>query len=358
MKNGGAKPGKPKGALFWPELASEEVGPLYGVFGEEDFLVNREAGLFLEAPAFNTNPSLNVERFLAEETPPSKVLESAQTLPFLGKRRLVMVSGPEHYKADKLNQFLDYFKDPSPSTCLVFTGGKLDARTKFAKALKKNGKIRIIKKLYPNQIPAFLQERARVRGKQLGPRAAERLAELGALGLGALDSEIEKLSLYVGAEKRISLEHVLAVSGKGRLYGIFDFTDALAAGELSRSLTAWDQLYALGEPAIKVLAMITRLFRQLLEVRQILEQGGGQSQVQRSLRVPPKALATLTARAKRESMSTLGHALELILKADRAFKSSPGADRVIMERLLFDLCGRQKGHPARSRAGVQAGLRR
>jgi DNA polymerase-3 subunit delta len=358
MKNGGAKPGKPKGALFWPELASEEVGPLYGVFGEEDFLVNREAGLFLQSPAFSTNPSLNVERFLAEDTPPSKVLESARTLPFLGKRRLVMVSGPDNYKADKLNQFLDYFKDPSPATCLVFTGGKLDARTKFAKALKKNGKVQIIKKLYPNQIPAFLQERAKVRGKQLGPRAGERLAELGGLGLGALDSEIEKLCLYTGREKRITLSHVLAVSGKGRLYGIFDFTDALAAGDLARSLTAWDQLYALGEPAIKVLAMITRLFRQIIEVRQILEEGGGQAQVQRSLRVPPKALATLMARARRESMQNLGHALEMILNADQAFKSSPGSDRVIMERLLFELCEGKKGHPARSRAGVQAGLRR
>ena len=53
--------------------------------------------------------------------------------------------------------------------------------------------------------------------------------------------------------------------GGSRLYSIFDFTDAVAAGSLTRALTSYAQLDSLGEPAVRVLAMLTRLFRQLLE---------------------------------------------------------------------------------------------
>ncbi len=323
---------------LWPELERGEPGLLYGVFGEEDFLVQQVVARFEASPAFADNPSLNIERFHAEQTTPARVLESALTMPFLGRRRLVICLETHLFKAAQLAQFLDYLERPAVSTCLVFAGAKLDRRGKFAKRLEKHGKVQIIKKLYPQQLPAWLASRARLREKRLDPKAAAQLAELAGLGLGALDSEIEKLSLYVGRRETIGLEDVQAVTGGGRLYSIFDFTDALAAGRLDRALSAWDQLYALGEPAVRVVAMITRLWRQLLQVRRLLDQGGGEGQVQRALRIPPAATRTLLQRARRERAESLSESLARVLEADVALKSSPGSDRVIMERLIMDLC--------------------
>ncbi len=339
MASGPAKQNPASAAgLPWPELGGGELGALYGVFGEEDFLVGQALEAFMAAPAFEQNPSLNVERFHAGDTPPVRVLESARTLPFLGSRRLVIVQEAHLYSTPQLNEFVDYLADPVPSTCLVFSGAKLNMSTRFAKALAKAGKVHVFKRMYPRQLVPWLGQRARARGKRLEPAAAEHLAELAGLGLGALDSELEKLSLYVGNKASIGREEVRQVMGRGRLYGIFDFTDALAAGELARALTAYDQLHSLGEPAVKVLAMVTRLFRQLLEAREVLDAGGGQGEVQKALRTPPSATRTLTRRARRESAAQLAARLEAILEADLALKSSPGADRVIMERLIMDLC--------------------
>jgi DNA polymerase-3 subunit delta len=255
------------GRLPWPEVGRGEPGPLYGLFGEEDFLVALGLEAFLASPAFAANPSLNVERFLAGEAAPGRVLDSARTLPFLGSRRLVVVADCDQYKADQLNEFMPYLEDPAPTTCLLFSGAKLDQRLRFAKALDKLGRVQVYKRLYPKQVVPWLAERARLRGKRLTGEAATQLSELTALGLGALDSELEKLSLFVGQREQITPLDVAAVTGHGRLYSIFDLTDALAAGLLERALSAYDQLDSLGEPAVRVLAMLVRLFRQIAGAR-------------------------------------------------------------------------------------------
>ncbi len=326
------------GGLPWPELEREAPGPLYGLFGEEDFLLGQALEALAGLPAFQENPALNQERFQAGDTPPDRVLESARTLPFLGSRRLVILLEVQLYRAEQTARFLDYLADPVPSTTLVFAGSKLDMRSKFAKALKSRGRVHLFKRMYARQLLPWLGQRARARGKRLSAEAAAHLAELSGLGLGALDSELEKLALFVGTRGEITLEDVKEVTGRGRLYSIFDFTDALAAGRLERALAAYDQLAALGEPAVRVLAMVVRLFRQLLEAREVLDQGGGQGQVQRVLHTPPSATATITARARRESARELARRLERILETDVALKSAAASERVIMEKLVMDLC--------------------
>ena len=338
MAGKGAAPAAGPGAPVWPEVAAGQPGPLYGLFGEEDFLLGLALGDFLSSPAFAQNPSLNVERLYASETTPARVLDSARTLPFLGSRRLIILQEVEQYKAERLSDFLPYLADPAPSTTLVFAGAKLDSRTKFAKSLSQAGKLHLFKKMWPREATAWLKGRAALRGKTLAPEVADSLAELTGLGLGALDSELEKLALYVGGRKQITPQDLAAVTGRGRLYSIFDFTDALVQGRLDRALSAYHQLDSLGEPAVRVLAMVTRLFRQLLEVRAVLDQGGGPGEVQSALRLPPNAIRGLTERARREDPASLGARLGRILETDLALKSSPGADRVIMERLVMDLC--------------------
>lgn len=330
--------GQGPAGLPWPELAGGEPGPLYGVFGEEDFLVGHGVEAFCQCAAFGPNAALNIERFHAADAPPARVLESARTLPFLGRRRLVLVLDADQYKAAQLGEFVGYLEDPPPSACLVFAGSKLDARTKFAKLLQQRGRVHVFAKLYPNQLPPWLQGRAKVRGKRLSVSAAAFLAELAGLGLGALDSEVEKLSLYVGKRPEIGLDDARAVVGGGRLRTIFDLTDAIAAADLHRALTAFNQLHALGEAPVRVLAMVQRMFRQVLEASRLLERGGDERQVARQMRIPPQAAQTLLGRARRESKTGLSARLARLLQADMALKSSPATDRAIVERLIMDLC--------------------
>ena len=325
----------------WPEVSKGQPGPLYGVFGQEAFLLDQALKQFISSPAFASNPSLNQEYFLAAETQPSKVLDSANTLPFLGSRRLVIVQDIDAWKAEALNSFLDYFNNPAPTTCMVFSAAKLDARSRFAKALQSKGKVLNVRKPYPRELPAWLQGQAKTRGKSLSMPAVRMLMEMGDMGLLELDREIEKLCLYVGKSKEISPQVIKNVTSQGRLFSVFDLTNAIAAGELGRALSALSHLLAMNEAPLAILAMITRLFKQLSQVRKILDQGGSESQVQQNLRTPPQVTADLVRRARTLEQNKLKVQLENILHADLALKSSAAADKVVMETLLFKLCQKE-----------------
>lgn len=341
-----------KGPL-WPELESGQPGPLYGLFGSEDFLVRQVVERFKASPAFTANPELNLERFNAEQTPPARVLESARTLPFLGSRRLVLVSQLQAWRAAQLAEFLEYIERPVETTCLVFYGSRLDGRSKFAKALGRSGQVHTMGRMYPGQLGPWLQSRAAWRDKRLLPEAEAFLQELSGLGLDALDSEIEKLALYTGRRREISWADAEAVVGQGRLYSIFDLTDAVAARDLPRALVACARLDSLGEPPVLVVAMIGRLYRQLLTARGLLSKGGSPAQVQKALRTPQKATATLLTRARAESQASLAAQMKGILAADRALKSSPASARVTLERLIMELCaGRPGKRPTRGSKGA------
>jgi DNA polymerase-3 subunit delta len=324
----------------WPEIAKGQPGPVYGVFGLEEFLRQEILERFINSPAFARNPQLNQQRFQAGEASPAKVLDSANTLPFLAPLRLILLYDIDAYKMEELNQFLVYLDNPCPSTCLVFSAARLDARSRFSAALKKKAKlITVPQKLSSSELPAWLTSRAALRGKKLSRAAAARLADLGDAGLMELDWEVEKLSLFVGPAQEITAKDVEALLNQGRIYSVFELNSAITDGDLSRSLNALYQLLDINNEApLYVLALISGMVRQWSQALAIAEKGGGESQLQQVLHTPPQVTRSLLRRGRRLHKARLHSYLNMILEADMALKSSAGFPLRIMENLLFGLC--------------------
>ena len=80
-------------------------------------------------------------------------------------RRLVMVKDAQLLSAESLDLLTSYLHDPSPETVLVFVGDKIDGRRKFFQDFKKTGQLVEFKKLYDNQIPAFVRDQGRSAGR-------------------------------------------------------------------------------------------------------------------------------------------------------------------------------------------------
>jgi DNA polymerase-3 subunit delta len=323
-----------------PEIAQGRPGPLYGVFGSEDFLRRELLDLFVNAPVFAHNPQLNQQHFSAGDTSPAKVLDSANTLPFLASHRLVLVHDIDACKAEALNQFLPYLDNPCPSTCLVFSAARLDARLRFSSALKKKGKVLTVpEKLSPHELSSWLVSRAGLRGNSLTPDAAAWMTNLGNLSLLELDQEMEKLSLFAGPGRKITLKEVDELLGQGRTYSVFELGNAITGGDLSRSLNALYQLLNLNnEEPIRILAFIGSTVRQWSQALEAVESGGGESQLQRTLRTPPQVTRALLRKGRSLSRARLEFYLEMLLATDLALKSSAAAEAPLLENLLFELC--------------------
>jgi len=334
----------------WKKVINGHPDVYYGIFGEEDFLVNLTLQSFLKSPAFITNSNLNIEYFLAEQTPPNRILETAHTLPLLGNKRLIFVKNCDQYKTNQLNEFVPYFKNPVPSTCIVFAGTKLDQRSQFSKFLKKTGNLQIFKRLYPNQVAFWLIKRSKFYNKKLLPEAATHLSKLAILGLGFLDSELEKLSFFIGERKQISLSDVTVVTNQERLYSIFDLTNALIQGSLKQALIAYNQLHSLGESPVKILAMITHLYRQVIKTYKITKKCRRKlsTNIQKELRIPLNTAHSLLEYTKNQKEQNIITILKKILLTDIKLKSFSSANRANIENLIINICIKHKNNYANS----------
>ncbi len=107
------------------------------LYGEENFLIDRATRLLLDKAIDPSLKDFNFNVFFGNESKGVDVADAALTLPMFAEQRAVLVKRAELLKADALDSLLDYIRKPSPTTCLIFNGIKIDQRKKFFLELKK-----------------------------------------------------------------------------------------------------------------------------------------------------------------------------------------------------------------------------
>ena len=83
------------------EIKSGKLSPIYIVQGKEDYLQNWARQVFLESVVAPEDQELNVARFNMEETAVQTAIEDAESVPFFGDRRLVMIDKPYFLTGEK-----------------------------------------------------------------------------------------------------------------------------------------------------------------------------------------------------------------------------------------------------------------
>ena len=118
-------------------LKRSELAPVVFLWGEESWLVD-ETIRQIEAVALDPEArEFNREVFYGDEAEAQAVVTAAQTLPWLGLQRLVLVRGADALPRSADPPLVAYCKQPSPSTCLIFTAQRAEAsRPLFALPLK------------------------------------------------------------------------------------------------------------------------------------------------------------------------------------------------------------------------------
>src|ERR671924_826945 len=118
-------------------LKRNELAPVVCLWGEESWLVDETIGQ-IEAVALDPAArEFNRDVFYGDEAEAQAIVTAAQTLPWLGSQRLVLVRGADTLPRAADSPLMAYCKQPSPSTCLIFTAQRVEAsRPLFAWLLK------------------------------------------------------------------------------------------------------------------------------------------------------------------------------------------------------------------------------
>lgn len=212
-----------------------------------------------------------------------------------------------------------------------------------------------------------LREKLAGKGKSLSPEAWVVLGKKTGFRLRDSAEALDQLITFTGERATIEAADVEAVIGRTRDDNVFDLTEALVGRDLRKALASLGDLLYQGVHPLVILAMITREVRFLFHGKVLLESGrisGFRADMdfgpfQRSVYPAVKGLEAELGKgtslasqhpyvifsalrnSTRFSHRDLMSRLNAVLAVDLAMKSSSQEPRLLLERLLIDLCARE-----------------
>lgn len=254
--------------------------------------------------------------------------------------------------------------------CLVMTADSVDRRKRLFKVVSEKGVvlpfIRTRSEARQRSLMMeSLREKLARRGKTLTSEAWIVLGKKTGFRLRDSAEALDQLITYTGDRTVIEPVDVETVIGRTRDDSVFDLTEALVGKDLRKALASLSDLLYQNVHHLVILAMITREVRFLFHGKLFLDTGriGGfradmdYGPFQRAVYPAVKGLEAELGKGKslasqhpyvvynalrnstRFSYGELMGHLELVLAADAAMKSTGQDPRLLLERLLIEICG-------------------
>lgn len=295
------------------QIASGKVAPLYLILGGDEAAKIGLAGEFLELVGEGLR-AFNADRLYGGETTAAAVVDAANTLPMMVPRRVVLLVHAERLLNPKkesetttrdLEILEAYVKAPVDTCCLVIVAVSVDKRRGLTKQLMSNSVV--VECRGPAdaaEAARWVRDRVAQEGLTIDAGAARLVAERVGPDVARLRSDVERLVLYAADKKAITEEDVKEVVGAATSQDDWGVTKAIERG------SAGDALRELGL---------------------MMDDGA----------VPYVILGQLAWFVRTKVPATrVSSAVEAVFRTDLAIKTSAGDPRVLLERLVVELCGR------------------
>lgn len=341
-------------------MSPAAIPTVYILHGTDDFaLAEFLAGLKgkLGDPA---TAELNTTTLEGRSLGLSDLRGAVGTLPFLAKRRLVIVDGyvgrlmgkeedqPESVGAgassgrQALKELVGVLDDVPETAALVLVEKRELASSNAVLKWAAASDGRAFVKSFPipkgPELVKWIVERAKSLGGAFRPQAAQLLAS--AVGddprLGA--QEVLKLLTYVNFERPVEPDDVERLTPYTGEANVFAMVDALGQQNGRRALEMLRKLLRQQDAGF-AFAMMVRQFRLLLQTRELMDKHATEREIAEALRVHPFVAGKLMAQAKGHTLPDLEGVYRKLLDVDLAIKTSQIDDEVALDMLVVGLTG-------------------
>jgi DNA polymerase-3 subunit delta len=314
------------------QIQSGTADPLYLLQGEDEIEKSGLAHEFEELVdeglrAFNVDrlhsgDVTNADR-LADAV--AALVTAARTLPMMAPRRVVIVLQAHGLLAPKresevatraLEELEEFFTNPDPQTTVVLVAGTLDKRSRIYKLLAKQATLvecGVLESL--DDAARWVANRVSAADMKIEPAGARLLAERCGTDVKRLRNDVERLLLYALGQKSISVDDVREIVGPAALQDDWAMANAIEAGD--------------GKTALRQLAL---MLDAGAAPEQIMGQLGWLVRTKFPFQVP----------------AMLRPAVQALFRTDLDLKRSAGEPRVLLERLVVELCARGAGRPSQA----------
>jgi DNA polymerase III subunit delta len=161
---------------------------------------------------------------------------------------------------------------------LIISADKIDKRRAFWKFLEKNASVQIYDRIdmsrdnWEEQVAALVVDKAKSVGLSFEHDALDLFIRLAGEATQQIVNELEKLRLYLGDRKAVTIDDVRLMVPLSREGVIFETGRALQAGNAARAIELIDEQMEMGESAVAIMrASIITTVRNLFMARILLD---------------------------------------------------------------------------------------
>jgi DNA polymerase III delta subunit len=314
-------------AAVLKQIAAGAPDPIYLLQGDDEVDKSALAAEFAELVEEGLR-AFNVERIHAGDLTTgdrladgvASIVAAVRTLPMMVPRRVVTVFQAETLLMPKreseaasraLDQLEALFKQPEPQTTLVLVAASVDKRSRIYRILQKLATIvecGVLADLADAE--RWVRTHVAAGSVAIDPAAARLVAQRAGTDVKRLRADVERLMLYALGQKQITADDVREVTGPASLQDDWAMTNAIEAGQAGDALRQLALMLDAGAPAEKILGQLGWLVR-----------------------------AKFTGIAP----ASVRPAVDALFRTDQDLKRSAGDPRVLLERLVVELCAGKRG---------------
>ena len=228
---------------------------VYVLCGPDAYLRRQARARIVRDFTGEADPQLVVTR-LDASAELSEALDALRTPPLTAPRRLVIVDQADDFVTAHRASLEKYLSRPATSGSLMLVVNSWPGNTRLAKLTRRIGQVIDCTAPAEGELPEWISAATERHGKRIAADAAELLAAWIGSDLARLDSEIEKLAIYLGPRRAITADDVeaavVATAGAAR----YALSNAIRDGDAPGALDALNKMLTRRGEEFRVLGLI------------------------------------------------------------------------------------------------------
>ncbi|MBR3100817.1 MAG: DNA polymerase III subunit delta [Muribaculaceae bacterium] len=257
------------------EILARKFKCIYWLQGEEPYFIDQLSDLIVNTALTDDEKDFNLSVYYGNEANVRDVISTCKQYPAFAEHRVVVLREAQNVAkqpghSNDLELFSLYAEKPSPTTILVVChkGGSVKARS-ITNAVKENGTVLTTAKVNERDLKSLTVNYASSLGCTIDEKSTAMLADFIGNDLARLFSEIDKLKMLVGQDKRITPELIERNIGISKDYNNFELEDALSNRNAAKAYRIIDyfEKNPKNNPVVVIVSALFSFFSSLLLIQ-------------------------------------------------------------------------------------------